>query len=109
MPISASAKKSLRKSIKNKKVNVSFKTRLRSVIKAFLADPTIDGYQKTASVIDKAVKNEVFHKNKAARLKSSYSKKVGKGSATAAIVKKSKVSRKDVVKKSKASRTPKQM
>lgn len=76
MPISLSAKKSLRKSVKNRKVNVLFKNKLKLTVKKFLAKPSSEGLKEVYSVIDKAVKNNVFHKNKAARLKASYSKKV---------------------------------
>ena len=78
MPISLSAKKSLRKSLKNHKDNVSFKNKLKDEIKAFLAKPTQDGLKTVYSIVDKAVKKNIFHKNKADRLKSNYSKKVGK-------------------------------
>lgn len=81
MPISLSAKKSLRKSSKNNKVNVSFKKKLKLVIKKFLAKPTKEGLTGVYSIIDKAVKNNIFHKNKADRLKSNYSKKVVSGVA----------------------------
>ena len=84
MPISLSAKKSLRKSIKNRKTNVLFKIKLKSTIKKFLAKPSAAGLKETYSVVDKAVKNNIFHKNKAARLKAIYSKKVGKKIETVA-------------------------
>ena len=77
MPISSSAKKSLRKSLKNHKENVSFKNKLKTSVKEFLAKPTSEGLKGVYSILDKAVKNNIFHKNKADRLKSNYSKKVG--------------------------------
>lgn len=76
MPISLSAKKSLRKSLRNRKQNLSFKKGLKTIIKAFLTKPSQDGLKKVYSGLDKAVKKNVFHKNKVARLKASYSKKV---------------------------------
>lgn len=94
MPISLSAKKSLRKSIKNRKVNVLFKVKLKKTIKNFLAKPSNDGLKEVYSILDKAIKQNVFHKNKVARLKASYSKKIeGKVKKTAskkAVAKKSK-------------------
>lgn len=77
MPISLSAKKSLRKSLKNHKDNVSFKNKLKTIVKQFLAKPTNDGLKEVYSILDKAVKRNLFHKNKTSRLKSNYSKKVG--------------------------------
>ncbi len=74
MPISASAKKSLRVANRNHKVNVTFKTNLRLTIKKFLASPSSEGLKDVFSILDKAVKNNLFHKNKTARLKSEYNK-----------------------------------
>lgn len=78
MPISLSAKKSLRKALKNREVNVSFKKELKSVVKKFLIGPTIEGLKAVYSILDKAVKKNIFHKNKVARLKSRYSRKLSK-------------------------------
>lgn len=97
MPISLSAKKSLRKSVKNHKDNVSFKNVLKTTVKKFLAKPTAESLKEVYSFLDKAVKRNLFHKNKASRLKSNYSKRVG-GEAVKAIVKK-KPTNKKVVKK----------
>lgn len=76
MPISLSAKKSLRKSLKNHKDNVLFKNKLKSSVKSFLAKPNSESLKKVYSILDKAVKKGLFHKNKTARLKSNFSKKV---------------------------------
>lgn len=97
MPISLSAKKSLRKSLKNHKDNVSFKNQLKTTIKKFLAKPTSDGLKEVYSILDKAVKKNLFHKNKTDRLKSNYSKKVGTEGVKKVIAKKKSV--KKVVKK----------
>ena len=77
MPISSSAKKSLRKSLKNHKDNVSFKNKLKTIVKKFLAKPSNEALKEVYSMLDKAVKKNLFHKNKSDRLKSNYSKKVG--------------------------------
>jgi len=75
MPISGSAKKSLRKSIKNRGVNRRLKDRLKEALKEFW---TKSGAKTTEvqSMIDKATKKGIIHKNKAARLKSQISRKV---------------------------------
>jgi small subunit ribosomal protein S20 len=78
MPISLSAKASLRKARKNQKVNLGFKRVVKKTVKEFLQKPSADGLKKVFSMLDKAVKKEIFHKNKAARLKSKYSKKIVK-------------------------------
>ncbi|MDD4785129.1 MAG: 30S ribosomal protein S20 [Candidatus Shapirobacteria bacterium] len=88
MPISLSAKKSLRKSLKNHKDNVSFKNKLKTTVKKFLTKPSNDGLKEVYSILDKAVKKNIFHKNKSDRLKGQYSKKVGGESVKKVVVKK---------------------
>ena len=100
MPISLSAKKSLRKSLKNHKDNVSFKNQLKTTVKKFLAKPSNDGLKEVYSILDKAVKKNIFHKNKTARLKGQYSKKVG-GEGIKKVVAKKKTVKKVAKKKSK--------
>jgi len=93
MPISLSAKKSLRKSIKNNRVNVLFKTKLKLVVKKFLAKPTKDSLKEVSSILDKAVKKNIYHKNKVARLKSNYTKKVKDETKVKSVAKKPAVKR----------------
>ncbi|MCL4384355.1 30S ribosomal protein S20 [Patescibacteria group bacterium] len=83
MPIGLSAKKSLRKSIKNHKANVVFKSKVHGETKSFLAKPSVDGLKKLYSILDKAVKKHLIHANKAARLKAQFSKKVSKSAPEA--------------------------
>lgn len=78
MPISLSAKASLRKSLRNQKANRGFKKVIKGTIKEFLVKPTKEGLEKVYSVLDKAVKKEIFHRNKVARLKGKFSKKIVK-------------------------------
>lgn len=104
MPISLSAKKSLRKSIKNNRKNVLFKTKLKLTVKKFLTKPSADALKNVYSFLDKAVKNGIYHKNKVARLKSNYSKKVKDGVQTKSVAKKpavKKTAKKKVSKKMK--------
>lgn len=70
MPISASAKKSLRVALRQKAENQVTKSRLKRSIKAASSDNLSTAF----SLIDKAAKNHVIHRNKAARLKSRLSK-----------------------------------
>lgn len=81
MPISLSAKKSLRKSLKNNKDNVLFKTKLKLTVKKFLAKPTVDSFKEAVSIVDKAVKKGLFHKNKSSRLKAKFAKQLKSGEA----------------------------
>ncbi len=96
MPIGRSAKKSLRKSVKNKKVNLVFKNKLKEIVKIFLAKPEKKNFADVQAILDKAEKRHLFSKNKVSRLKTRYSKKVGKEVEKKVIKKKSK---KKVVKK----------
>jgi len=97
MPIGRSSKKSLRKSVKNKKVNSSFKNKLKEVIKNFLNKPEKKSFGEVQAVLDKAEKKHLYQKNKVARLKAKYAKKVGK--TVEKVVVKKKATKKKVVKK----------
>jgi len=98
MPIGRSSKKSLRKSIKNKKVNSSFKNKLKEVTKKFLSKPEKKSFGEVQAILDKAEKKHLFQKNKVSRLKARYAKKVGKVEEKVVVKKKAKLKRK-VVKK----------
>ena len=78
MPISLSAKKSLRSSIAKRKGNLVWKKKYREAIRAFAKLSGEKELSKLYGVIDKMVKKHIFHKNKAARLKSQFSKKMKK-------------------------------
>lgn len=70
----AADKKHLRQSIKRNQRNRSYKSRVRTALKDFEAitetDKIREALPKATSEIDKAAAKKVFHKNKAARLKS---------------------------------------
>lgn len=76
MPISLSAKKSNRKSIKNKKANLVWKNKYKEIVKKFLLKPSKEGLQEVYSIVDKLSKKFIFHKNKASRLKAKFSRKL---------------------------------
>jgi len=71
MPITRSAKKKLRQDIKRHKFNTIIKNGVRTAIKKFRKKPSEKQLAATYSQIDKAVKKNIFHPNKAARIKSS--------------------------------------
>lgn len=75
MPISASAKKSLRVAERKTSLNHHRK----ALIKAALKNVTAETYSKAVSMIDKGVKWNLFHQNKAARMKSALAKKLPAG------------------------------
>lgn len=114
MPISLSAKKSLRKSLKNNKANVAFKNNMKKIVKDFIANPSKEAFIKVSSVLDKSVKKGLNHKNKIARLKSRFSKMVpGKAAKKETVAKKvvakKSPAKKVVAKKATAKKTAKKM
>lgn len=81
MPITASAKKALRQSLRRKARNLrrknSYKNtlkELKSLVAAGKKDEAIKLLPKAYKALDKAAKTNVIKKNKAARLKSSAAK-----------------------------------
>lgn len=76
MPILKNAKKALRSSKRKATVNQVAKSRNKTMIDRFNANPTVESLSTAFSAIDKAVRRHLFHKNKAARLKSQLSRKV---------------------------------
>jgi small subunit ribosomal protein S20 len=70
MPVLPNAKKALRNSRRKAKVNQRIKSRYKTARKRMEEDPSQENLEKIHSAIDKAVKKNVFHKNKGARLKS---------------------------------------
>ena len=73
MPVLDNAKKALRASKRKAVFNRSTKSRVKSSVDAMKAKPTAENLTAAFSAVDKAVKQNIFHKNKAARLKSQMS------------------------------------
>ena len=96
MPITKSAKKSLKVSKTKQKQNRENEAGLEKAIR--LASK--ENVSKVVSLIDKAAKTGIIHKNKAARLKSRLMKKFGTEKVTAKVAKKvvKTVAKKKVVK-----------
>ena len=74
MPILKNAKKKLRQDKKRTSRNNKTKEVYKSLIKAARIKKTLETISKAFASIDKAAKQNIIHKNKAARLKSSISK-----------------------------------
>lgn len=74
MPVIKSAQKKLRKDRKRTKRNKDFSELLKTALKKAKKLPTEKSIKEAVILIDKAVKNNVIHKNKAARVKSGLSK-----------------------------------
>lgn len=76
MPILANAKKALRASKRKAQVNQRVKSRVKTALKKVNVEAEAKNIQQAQSAIDKAVKKNVFHKNKGARIKSKIAKKL---------------------------------
>lgn len=74
MPVTKSAKKKLRQDLKRTQVNKKQENELRMLVKKASKTPSEKTIRDAVSAVDKAVKNNLLHKNKAARMKSSLSK-----------------------------------
>ena len=76
MPITSSAKKALRVSVRKNEFNVRARSRMKSAIKTFITEPSAEKLQEAYSRIDRAVKQHLMHRNTAARRKSVLSRRL---------------------------------
>lgn len=90
MPVTKQARKKLRKDIKREKKNVEVKAKFKKTLKNSRKNPTAKKLSEASKVLDKAAKNNVIHKNKAARLKSRLTRLASKGVAQITPAKKKK-------------------
>lgn len=103
MPVIKSAIKKLRQDKKREKRNDSLKDTVSNAVRSAKKAKTSTTVKKAISVIDKATKKNLLHKNKAARMKSSLAKlakTTGEKKATPSTTK-AKTSKKAPVKKTK--------
>ena len=75
MPVIKSAKKKLKVDRKRESANKKMMSLVEISIKKTRKTPTAKSIENVFSVIDKAVKKNIIHKNKASRIKSRLSKK----------------------------------
>jgi small subunit ribosomal protein S20 len=78
MPILKNAKKALRVSRRKEVINRRLRSRTKTMIDKMSQEPSVEQLSQTFSSIDRAVKRNIFHKNKAARLKSQMSRLIAK-------------------------------
>jgi small subunit ribosomal protein S20 len=76
MPVTKSAKKALRRDRRRAVVNKKIIQKVKAAIKKFRQNPTKKALGEVYKAIDRTAKKKVFHKNKAARLKSRLAKLV---------------------------------
>lgn len=74
MPVIKSAAKKLRQDRKRESANQKIRKSLKAAFKKALKSPTLPNVNSAFKLIDKAAKNKIIHKNKAARFKSKLSK-----------------------------------
>ncbi|MDO5561195.1 MAG: 30S ribosomal protein S20 [bacterium] len=74
MPILKNAKKALRVSERKQVINRQVKTKLKTGVDKVLKSKKVADLPQAFSTIDKAVKKNLIHKNKAARLKARVAK-----------------------------------
>lgn len=77
MPILKNAIKALKSQKKKNLFNNLVRAKMRGELKKFVTKPIGDDLSKVYSIIDKAAKKNIIHKNKAARIKSKMQKLVG--------------------------------
>jgi len=70
MPITSSAKKKMKRDVRKRVLNSTQKAVLKKAIKTARHSPSSDTIKVAQKNLDKAAKNNLIHKNKAARLKS---------------------------------------
>lgn len=74
MPVIKSAKKKLRQDRKREIENDRMRNLVKSALRKTKKNPSKEEVLDAMRIIDKAAKRNIFHKNKAARLKSTISK-----------------------------------
>ncbi|MEN8253746.1 MAG: 30S ribosomal protein S20 [Patescibacteria group bacterium] len=74
MPILKNAKKALRVSRRKEIINRRLRSKTKTMTDKMVKEPSASQLSLVFSAIDKAVKRNIFHKNKAARLKSQMSR-----------------------------------
>lgn len=74
MPVIKSAKKKLRQDKKRTEHNKALKFDLKDLLKKATKEKSAKSVQAVFKAVDKAAKNHIIHKNKAARLKSRVAK-----------------------------------
>lgn len=74
MPVIKSAIKKLRQDRKHEKQNDILRDALKSAVRSAKKTKSAKAVTKAMSIVDKSAKNNIIHKNKASRMKSSLAK-----------------------------------
>lgn len=78
MPILKNAKKALRASQRKTIINTQLRSKMKTAIDEMKKNPAADKLSAAFSAVDRSVKKNIVQKNKAARVKASLSKLLGK-------------------------------
>ena len=78
MPVTKTAKRALRSSLRKQVVNKNILKQLEISIRLAKKSPTSVNIKKAISLVDRTAKKKFIHKNKAARIKSRLSKLIPK-------------------------------
>lgn len=78
MPVTKTAKRALRVSKRKTAINALQKSRLEIALRMAEKSKKADDVRNASSLLDRAAKRNLIHKNKAARIKSSLSKLLAK-------------------------------
>lgn len=74
MPVTRSAEKALRRDRRRYRVNLRIKRLVKEAVKKTRRQPIKKNLDEASRQLDRAAKKHVFHRNKAARLKSKLAK-----------------------------------
>lgn len=76
MPVTKSAEKSLKQDRRRARFNLVTQKKFKAALKLARTKPTSKSVSEAQSLIDRATKKGIIHKNKASRLKSALTKKI---------------------------------
>lgn len=99
MPVTKQAIKKVRQDERKTTFNLLKKRAYKQAVKDYLKKPTAAALQKAFSALDRAAKVNIIHKNKASRLKSQLSKKMGSATKASTTPKKPAAEKKTSKKK----------
>ena len=107
MPVIKSAKKKLRQDKKRTLVRAKVEQTMKDAVKKAVAQPSAKALSVASSLIDKAAKEHILHKNKAARIKSKLAHLLSPKGEVKPAVKTAPKAKKPAVKKAAAKKTAK--
>jgi len=90
MPVTKTAKRALRSSERKREVNFIIKKELEKALKEARKTKSVSKVRKAISLVDRAAKKKIIHKNKSSRIKSVLSKLLPKVKRTVKTTPKTK-------------------